>query len=126
MTSKFWKLPQNMQELLDAVSWAAGGRILLQSDANSTIVLEILNQPASGTLLLHMINYNAARVPSVGQIEITLRLPDGREVEQVTVMSPDRGSHEVIPHKVNSVDEDGATVSFTVPDLETYNLVAIH
>ena len=125
MTSEFWQLPQNEQELVDAVSWAAGGQTLLDTDAASTTVLELLVQRESGNLFLHMINYDAARVPSVGPVKVAVRVAGEKSFGQVTVMSPDRGSDVVIPHKVASGSGTGATLSFTVPKLETYNLVVI-
>ena len=82
MTSAFWKLPLNAEELVDSVHWAGGGSELLVSNASSTTVLEVLEQKESGALLLHMINYDSEVTPSLENVEISLRIPDGVEVGQ--------------------------------------------
>ena len=125
MTSEFWKLPLNAQELVDAVKWAGGGSILLDTDAPSTTALEVLEQEKNSSLLLHMINYDAARTPSIGEIKVSLRVPGGREVGDVTVMSPDRESVQVVPHQQTTQNGGETRVTFTVPELQTYNLVAM-
>lgn len=125
MTSEYWKLPVNVDELIESVEWAGGGTQLLRTKANSTTVMELLRQQESGDLLLHMINYDAAKEPSVKSIEVSLRAPTGAEIEQVAVLSPDLEKREVLSHRVVETAEDGSRVSFTVPRLDTYNLVVV-
>jgi hypothetical protein len=125
MTSEFWKLPLNAQELVDSVKWAGGGSALLEADASQTIVLELLEQAEKGKWLLHMINYHAARNPSAGAVRVSLRVPDGWEVEDVTVMSPDRASGQGVTHQQITQSGGETRVTFTVPELQTYNLVVV-
>ncbi len=125
MTSEYWKLPLNAQELIDSVAWAAGGTLSLEAQAGPTTVLEVLQQQESGTLLLHMINYDSLNTPLVENVGISLRVPTGLEIEQVMLLSPDLEASEVIPHRMLETESDETRVAFTVPRLETYNLVVL-
>lgn len=125
MTSRFWQLPLNAQQLIESVRWAAGDRMILESKADNTVVMEVLEHQESGALLLHMINYDSARVSSANNLEIVLSVPPGTEIEEVRVLSPDAGDAKVIPHRLIQAEGSEARVSFTVPQLQTYNLVVV-
>ena len=125
MTSNYWKLPLNAKELIDAVNWASSEAMLLEANASSTTVLEVLEHEESGSLLLHMINYDAARTPSRENVKISLRAPEGGEVEEVKLLSPDLEESQVLSHRMTQSQGDESRVVFTVPQLQTYNLVVI-
>jgi len=120
MTSQYWKLPVNWKEITDSVRWAAGGSFSLELNAPSTVIAEPMEQRQTRKLLVHFVNYNVARAPSVSNIGVTFRLPHGAAVSKVTLLSPDRAETPTLSHKV----QDGA-VAFTVPRLATYDLAVI-
>jgi hypothetical protein len=120
MTSQYWKLPVNWKEITDSVRWAAGGSFSLELNAPSTVIAEPMEQRQTRKLLVHFVNYNVARTPSVSNIGVTFRLPHGAAVSKVTLLSPDRAEAPTLSHKV----QDGA-VAFTVPRLATYDLAVI-
>ena len=126
MTSKYWKAPKNSAELIDAVSWAAGGNLSIESSANSRTVLALTTAKGEEALLLHLINYDAAKTPLLTGIDVRLRLPEGRAVDRVEVLSPDRAGSQPIPHKPLNPTGTERRVQFTVPRLEVYNLVVVH
>ena len=99
MTSQYWKLPLNWEELLGAVEWAASGKLSLEVRAPSTqhVVVELLKQ--EGKLLVHLLNYSAPGTPHVDGIEVDLQIPEGRQVSQVKVLTPDREGEETVTHK---------------------------
>jgi hypothetical protein len=118
MTYQYWKLPLNAKEIVDSVRWAAGSSVVDVSAPN-TVVVEPMRQGAN-KLLLHLLNYDVARTPSVANLEVKFQLPKNAAVSKVTLLSPDRASVPVLPHQVR----DGA-VDFTVPYLATYDLAII-
>jgi hypothetical protein len=63
MSSQYWKFPLNAQEIVSEVKWAANG-MSLEVKGPATLVVEPLVQ-GSGTLLLHLLNYDVERRPSV-------------------------------------------------------------
>jgi len=119
MTRQYWKLPRNAKEIVDEVRWAAGD-FSLDVSAPATIVAEPMRQPRAHKLLLHLLNYDVSRTPSLANLAVKFRLPPKARVAKVTLLSPDRAGASVLPHEVR----DGA-VAFTVPRLATYDLAVI-
>jgi hypothetical protein len=120
MTSPYWKLPLNWEELLEGVAWAAGEKLSLEvkTARMQNVVVELIEQ--EGRLLVHLLNYGAPNAPHVEGLEVNLQIPQGKQVTQVKILTPDReGEETVTPHS------SGGRVSFTVPRLETYNLVIL-
>jgi hypothetical protein len=120
MTSKYWKLPVNWAELIGSVQWAAGRGLSLEVQAPLTITAELLHQKEAGALVLHLINYDAARHPSVKDIHVRLETRKIGKVKQVSLSSPDLEEVHSLPFS-----ETGDQVRFSVPLLETYNIVTV-
>jgi hypothetical protein len=120
MTSKYWKLPVNWAELIDSVRWAAGRGLSLEVQAPLTVTAELLHQKEAGALALHLINYDAARHPSVKDIRVRLDARKIGNVKQVSLHSPD--VEEV--HSLPFLETEGQ-VRFSVPSLETYSIVTV-
>ncbi|HYM12671.1 MAG TPA: hypothetical protein VEU62_18175, partial [Bryobacterales bacterium] len=119
MLSKYWKLPLNWRELLEETRWAAGGDFALDVKAPDTVTAELLSQKSTGTLFVHLLNYDAARRPAVSDLEVSLQIPPGKKVAEVRELSPDHAA---------------AALRFTVqkgraqihlPKLETYSIVVV-
>jgi hypothetical protein len=120
MTSRYWKLPVNWAELIDSVKWAAGRDLSLEVQAPLTVTAELLHQKEAGALVVHLINYDAARHPSVKDIRIRLDAQKIGKVKQVFLHSPD--IEEV--HSLPFIEMEGK-VRFSVPSLETYGIVTV-
>jgi hypothetical protein len=120
MVSEYWKLPVNWKELVEAVRWAAAGRFSLEVNAPLSVVGELAEQREEGKLLLHLLNYDAARTPLVSNIEVNLEIPEGKRVRRLSLLSPDE-ENTLSPSFVTK----NRRVSFTVPRLKTYTLAAI-
>ena len=120
MTSKYWKLPVNWQELIEAVKWAGAGKLMLEMQAPNTVTANVLRQRGSGALQIHVVNFDVAGDPNVENIEISLRLPSGASAREVKLFSPDRS--EVLP--IESAMQ-GERLSFRLPTLQVYSLVEI-
>ncbi len=120
MTSEYWKLPVNSKEILGAVRWAARGSFSLEVNVPPTVAAEPMRRIGAKELLVHLVNYNRARTPSISNVAVRLRLPDRSAVKNVTLLSPDRAEQPILPHRA-----ENGLVSFTVPRLATYDLSVI-
>ncbi len=120
MVSRYWKLPLNRNELIESVKWAGGNELSIEVNAPLTVTAEITMKMDKSSLMLHLINYDAARSPSVRNVEVSLKIPDGKNVKQLSMLSPDEESGQ----SLDSYVRDGRAI-FTVPRLETYNLIVI-
>jgi hypothetical protein len=120
MTSQYWKLPINAAELIAAVKWAAGGDLSLEVKAPPTVTAELLRQEKTGSILVHLINYDALQHPVVGNVEVSLQIPNGKKVEQISILSPDEDKVLTVAPRLK-----GQRVEFTVPRLATYSLAVV-
>ncbi|MGH9328001.1 MAG: hypothetical protein ACRD2B_15135 [Terriglobia bacterium] len=122
MNSQYWKLPLNWEELIGETQWATGGKFRLEVNAPETlaVTVELLDQPAEGRRIVHLLNYAAAQGATVTDIGVEVELPSGKRLRQVTLLSPDGGGAKIAP---SQVAENRAR--FTVPRLETYTLAIL-
>ena len=71
-----------------------------------------------GAWLLHLLNYN--RTKPVSRISVSLRLPAGLRLREVTIDTPDgAGPERLAAHTQNGV------ISFQVPRLAVYDLILL-
>ena len=120
MTSQYWMLPVNWVEMIDAVKWAAGHELSLEVQAPLTVTAELLHAPQAGGWVLHLINYDVARHPVVKDIQIRLDAQKIAKVREVSLHSPDLNEARSLPFTASE-----GQVKFSVPMLETYDLVTI-
>ncbi len=120
MTSQYWKLPENREEILESIKWAAGSQLISEIKAPDFVTAELTKTSDKTRLVLHLINYNADREPLVKEIKVNLEIPEGKKPKIVTTLSPDK------PEKV-SVEFQflQGRIQFVVPELKTYCLVSI-
>ncbi|PYV35122.1 MAG: hypothetical protein DMG22_03405 [Acidobacteria bacterium] len=123
MTSQYWKLPVNWRELIDAIRWAADDRLSLQVAAGRTVVTELAEQKEKNKQIVHLLNYDVARRPSLQNIVVHLRIPEGKKVVKVTLISPDE-KYEDNTLSLDYLPRDHG-ISFTVPRLRTYSLAIV-
>ena len=125
MTSDYWRLPSNWQELMDAVKWAAGGSLSLDVKGPLTVTVELTEHKMTehkrhDERLLHLLNYDVARTPLVKDIEADVKIPEGKKLEQVVVLSPDEQNEQSLPYAAKD-----NRVIIRIPELKTYNLIVI-
>jgi len=70
--------------------------------------------------VLHLINYNAEKAPLVKNIEVNLKIPDGKKPRNVNVISPDNAGIQSL-----SYHSSQGRITYTVPQLNTYCLVVV-
>tara|TARA_R110002050_G_scaffold91784_6_gene192538 strand:+ start:25447 stop:27612 length:2166 start_codon:yes stop_codon:yes gene_type:complete len=120
MTSDFWKLPLNWEEVIESVKWAAFNDLSIDVNAPQTVTMELTKKNDNSGLMLHLVNYDTDRDSLVKNIEINLRVPEGKNVKDVRLFSPD-GDIDIGINYHTNIDK----VNFTIPQLETYNLIVI-
>jgi hypothetical protein len=121
MTSKYWKLPKNNVELIQAVKWAAGDNLSVDVTAPPFVAIELTASEKGDKMMLHLVNYNALQNESVKDIKVILKVPQGKRVHDLHLLSPDMNINKTLPFN----EKDGR-VTFTVPDLEVYDLVVVN
>ena len=128
MTSEYWKLPVNSQQIVDEVRWAATGvpldGVSLDIRGPSTLVAESLEQPSTGRLLVHLLNYDVERHPSIENVQVSLKLPPNKTVRAVQLVSPDVAS-DVTSTLSAVVTASKGTAVFTVPRIRTYTIAVV-
>jgi hypothetical protein len=112
-----WKLPRNTEALLAAVKQAAGSKLSAEVDAPSWVTAELADQPATGTRLLHLINFKFQE--PLRDIPVRVRLPQGAKLREAILETPDG------PIQKLDASIEGDTVSFRVPELKVYDLVLL-
>jgi len=122
MTSQYWKLPLNWQEIVEQVRWAAGGKFTMEVEAPETLAVtaEQQEQAEQNRRLVHLVNYAAPQGKTVSNVKVEVEVPEGKGVRQVTLLTPDGEGKKTVPSRVA-----GRRARFTVPRLETYTLAII-
>jgi len=122
MSNKFWKLPKNWQQLKDAVTWAAGGELSLEVKAPEYVIAEFLQHKELDELILHLVNFNVVEVPTVENVEVDLRIPEGMSVEKLSMLTAKDSGTQTQAIKFKT---DGQRIQFTVPKLNAYAMLLI-
>jgi hypothetical protein len=115
----YLKLPLNYNDLIEAVNWASGNRISLKVNAPLTVTAELLEKTDGSALLLHLVNFDTKN-PPLQNINTEVNIPEGKIVKQVMVLSPDG-----ITSELPKFTQNKQQLTFTVPQLTTYDVVVI-
>ncbi len=119
--SGFWKLPDNFQELYEAVNWASADRLPIKVEAPYYVTMEWLTQQEQNRTLIHLVNYDAKNHPTVKNIKISIQLSEGKQVKDVRIFSPDTETKdETLSYQISN-----GWVHLSVPNLLIYDIVAI-
>ena len=120
MTSQYWKLPVNTKELAAAVKAAAGGDLAIEVTGPPHIASELLEQKGARRLSVHLLNYDSDRRPRVENAGISLRIPPGRTVARVELLSPDEGNPPAPRHELRN-----GRLEVRLPQLNTYSILVV-
>ncbi|MCK9413739.1 MAG: hypothetical protein M0Q53_15675 [Prolixibacteraceae bacterium] len=121
MSSKYWKLPKNYTDLVQAVKWAAGDGLSVDVTAPPCVAMELTASEKGDKIMLHLLNYKAQQKENVKDIKVILKVPQGKRVHDVNLLSPDKNINKKLLY-----EEKEGRVSFSVPDLEVYDLVVVN
>ncbi len=120
MRNGYWKLPLNYIQIVDAIKWAAGAELSIDVQAPLTVTIELTQKETRDKMLLHLINFDHEQNKLVKDINVSLRIPEGKQVRDLILLSPDREETESLTFNVKS-----GRVIFKVPRLEVYDLVVV-
>lgn len=121
MTSPYWAPAANEKVLRDAVRWVIGDRPTVETGPglSSYVTVELRHQQAKNRLLLHVLNYDHARTPSIRNIPVEVAIPNGHKLKRIQWLTPDRSG-------AGSLQWTGdSTVKFSLPVLEIYSIVVL-
>lgn len=117
-SNRYWKLPKNHEQLVEAVSWAARGRFSVRVDAPLWVTMELTEQKRTGTWLLHLLNFKIDE--PLRNIPVEIQVPDGARLSEVLFETPDKTHRQALqPSGVQGM------VKFTVPYLDSYDLIIL-
>jgi len=119
MRNEYWALPENWEELVGSVRWAAGGEFSLNVDAPLTVLAELQEQRGLGKTLVHLVNYNMKRQPLVKDIQINVERSLQPNPDFVEFLEPGEEAKKL------DFEMIGGRLKISLPVLRTYGLVVI-
>jgi sugar phosphate isomerase/epimerase len=120
MSQEYWRLPLNWQDLISSVKWVMNDDLSVEVTAPLAVTIELTQKMNNNHIMLHLLNYNIEKNPVIKNCRVSLKIPDGKQVEKVEVLSPDR--EQIITLKYKSVKN---RIHFQIPRLEIYNMVVV-
>lgn len=118
INNRYWKLPANWEELVEGIRWTNRRSLPVDVSGPPYLVANLVALPAKRRRLLHLINYNAQKSPSIQQIEVTFQSPENRVAKDVVFYSPDLER----PLPLQSKGGPDKT-SVVVPEVNVYGIV---
>jgi hypothetical protein len=116
----FWKRPKNWRQLMDAIEWTSQGDVPLQVVGPGFLGANLVEQAGKRRRLVHLVNYNASKVPSIEDIEVKCALPEGKSASAVHLYSADSETGETLSFRM-----EGSNAVFTVAKVYAYGMVAV-
>jgi hypothetical protein len=120
ISNRFWKRPKNWEEIIEATRWAANDDTPMQIAGPDFLVANLVEQTEKQRRMIHLVNFNAPNVPVISDVDVTCQVPKGTVVKEVSLYEV--GSES--PSKIN-FSAGSSAVTFTLPQVKTYALVAI-
>jgi hypothetical protein len=113
-----WVLPQNHEEIYQAVVAGLPRGLSLTAQAPLTTVMEIYTRAESRETIVHFVNFDKQGKPA--PFAVTVKRQFTGAVKSVTCLSPDADDPIALPFE----ERDGA-VSLTAPATRVYSMVVI-
>ncbi|MCX6620735.1 MAG: beta-galactosidase [Acidobacteria bacterium] len=116
----YWRVPRNSEELIQAIRYANGRPFAAEfKGAPLTTVMELLEKKDGTETVLHFLNYRIQ--PRAPAVDVTLRIPPGKHVKGVELLSPDNNTAGAV-----KFTEAAGRLQFTIPQTEVYHVAVIH
>jgi hypothetical protein len=117
---EFWKRPKNWQDIVDAVVWSAGEKLPVSIAAPDFVAMNLVEHAAKRRRILHLVNYDTGKNPSIASIAIRCITPQGKPAAEVRFYSPDADTGKPVDFRM-----EGAEAVFTVPTLQVYGVITV-
>jgi hypothetical protein len=118
--AEFLKRPKNWKELVDAVDWAARSNLAMRVSGPDFLGANLVEQRQKQRRIVHLVNYNASKSPSIEKIEVSCAVPDGKSASAVKYYSPASDSFDALNFRMQ-----GSEAVFTIPKLNTYGVAVV-
>jgi hypothetical protein len=119
--NEYWKLPKNWKEFIDLVRWGAEERVPLAIEGSAGTVASCTVQPSKRRMMVHLLNYNAAKVAMVRDTSLRVLLPNGAKATKATLRVPGVAAETELP-----LENDGGVASINLPELRHYALITVN
>jgi len=120
MSNQYWSLPLNWQDLISSVKWAMNDDLSVEVSAPLTVTLELTEKLDKNVLMLHLLNYDIENKSIIKNLDVRLKIPNGKKIEKVEILSPDREQITRLEYK-----SDKNRIHFQIPRLEIYNMIVV-
>ena len=121
------KLVSLNQVFGELVGWAAGGSYPVHCLAPYTVECHPLIQTDKSRIVVHLVNYKVdleGNIIEEKNTSLKVLLPEGAEVKNVKLVSPDTVTEKVL--EIKEVNENGQNfIEFVVPCISIYSLAVI-
>ena len=117
--AKYWAPAANAKDFVDAVRWAAGGKLRWEISSPPFVATETYHQQEKNRYILHLVNYNFRKSPA-RNITVAIHMQDASNISKVTQYSPDQGAPSEL-----KFTRTGDALTFTIPSFDVYSLIAI-
>jgi hypothetical protein len=95
-------------------------------EADSTIGMSLMRQPDGDRLIVNLVNYDIdldGRIREKKDVQVSVRVPEGKTLKSTTVLSPDRsGGARAVAFSIAASGKH-RYASVTVPSLLIYDLI---
>jgi hypothetical protein len=115
---ELWMLPNNHQDLTEAVKWASGDTLSASIDAPEWVTSELAEQKSSNTWLLHLLNFRPEQ--PIENIPVHIRIPEGLRLQKATIGVPGQSGDQAVRYS-----QAAGIATLTVPRLDVYALVTM-
>jgi hypothetical protein len=120
ISNVFWKRPGNWKEIVESVQWAARDLLPFVVDGPDFLVASLTRQPKKRRLLIHLVNYDSARNPTLTDLHIRVVMSNDKVVR--TVIIHDVEANEAYPLEFTN---DISGTRFTLTRMSAYALIAL-
>ena len=117
---EFWKRPQNWEELIEAVIWAAGSELPISVAGPDFLAMNLVEQTDKRRRIIHLVNFDAEQSPSVQNVSIRCSVGKGEPPSAVNFYSPDFEGGRLLDFRMQN-----SQAVFSVPTLNTYGVVTV-
>jgi hypothetical protein len=118
--NRFWKNPKNAAQIVEAVRWASRNSLPVSVSGPAWLVANLVHQPKERRSILHLVNYDAANVPAIADVNVSLPAAESGKLPKVTVLSPDAQGEAVL-----TAATDASGTHFQIPEVRTYSVVVL-
>jgi hypothetical protein len=107
---------EDNNDIVRTISRACEDRLSVSIHGGSGLCSELTEQP--DRRLVHLVNYRTDN--PVKDVSVSLRLPSGRRVKTVTLVSPEHQSNIEV-----SFQEQNGLITFSVPQVNVYEIAVV-